>query len=794
MSVSGTEVHRRLNVRGLLIAVGLPILLVGSLVATLLGTGAFSRSGQSEDASLWLWTTPTGEIARVNGLTAATDARFEVTDAAGNTVQIEQTDRHLLLREIASGNVSAIDLTTLAITGTAETTPGDGVRVALHEDGAFIVDRLQGKVIQVDPVDLSPVGDPLSFPAGLTGGVFDRGGNLWLGVPREGTLVEIRPGETGARTVESRAIAEPRQQLSLTVLGDGVAVLNSTAQKMTTLRSNGALHETAVELLGPTQTAESSPGTVAAVTVTDPPSILTVDDATARMFMIAADSSPLLGAAMEFHERVYVPDGTSGLVWVYALDGTELDQIAIDSGKGPIELYHAGEVLFANAANTNSAVVVAADGTARQAEKDRDDILGGNVPPLDELSNAAGNDGDDERWNTDDSGNDRSSEGNGEQGGDEQRDTLPEPTPPGRVADLTAVGGDREVTLSWDAAPNNGAALTKYVVEGADRSWDIAPSQRVFEIGELTNGQAYEFTVTAHNALGSGPPAMSMPVVPTAEVPDAPSEVVAEAHPDGSVSLVWDEPDGQGNTITGYQVESVSSDGSSQVVAEPTETSHTFESGELDYGTGYTFTVRAVAGTTVSASSPQSNSVTPYARPDAPTNLRVTTKRDERGAVSVSWNQPANNGRTIQKYVVTANGRNQDVTGTSVVLSGYGDGQNVNVSVVAVNEAGESEPATGSASTVAPPSISLANVNHDGDRLEVTTNYDGGGGSATCEFSASYRRDGQPVRAFSLEHRGQSCSSWSVALDDYDSGDCTVTVTIKNVAGTDSATRTIRLR
>src|SRR5690606_30316916 len=261
---------RRLNVKGLLIAVGLPVVLVGALVATLLGTGAFSRENQGEDASLWLWTTPAGEIARVNGLTAATDARYELEDAAGNTVQIEQTDTHLLLRNIATGQVSAIDLSTLALTGSAETVPGEGVRVALHDDGAFIVDQTQGLISQVDPSTLQQIGETLTFPAGLTGGAFDGDGKLWVGVPREGTIVQIEPRESGAKPIATEVVAEPRQQLALTVLGDGVAVLNSTAQKMTTLRSDGSMHETEIELVGPTETADTSPGTVAAVTVTDP--------------------------------------------------------------------------------------------------------------------------------------------------------------------------------------------------------------------------------------------------------------------------------------------------------------------------------------------------------------------------------------------------------------------------------------------------------------------------------------------------------------------------------------------
>src|SRR5690606_37175318 len=153
--------------------------------------------------------------------------------------------------------------------------------------------------------------------------------------------------------------------------------------------------------------------TVAAVTVTDPPSVSTVDEEDARHFDIAAGPSQLLGASVEFHERVYVPDGAAGAVWVYDLSGKELDQIEIDSGGGPIELYHTGDTLFANAVNTHNAVVISSDGEARLAPKDRDVILGGNAPPEDD----------------DSSGGDEGEDGDGESG--------QEVGPPGAVTNLT---------------------------------------------------------------------------------------------------------------------------------------------------------------------------------------------------------------------------------------------------------------------------------------------------------------------------------------------------------------------
>ncbi|NUQ88559.1 MAG: fibronectin type III domain-containing protein, partial [Glycomyces artemisiae] len=695
---------RRLNVKGLLIAVGLPVVLVGALVATLLGTGAFSRENEGEDASLWLWTTPLGEIARVNGLTAATDVRLDITDAAGNAVQIEQTDSHLLLREIATGKVSAIDLSTLEVTGNAETAPGEGVRVALSDDGAFIIDQTQGLVNQVDPSTLSAIGDPLQFPAGLTGGAFDADGMLWVGVPREGTIVQIEPRDSGAKTAATEVVAQPRQELALTVLGDGVAVLNSTAKEMTTIRTDGRRAVTPVELAGPAETAVTSPGTIASVTVTDPPSIVTVDDEQTRSFAIGAGSSELLGASVEFHERIYVPDGASGLVWVYDLDGNELQRIEIDSGGGPVELYHTGDTLFANAVNTNAAVVVSADGVAALAPKNRDDILGGDAPP------------------TEDDGGDE-----GDEEGDDE--SAPEVGPPGAVTNLDGTVGDGTINLSWDAAPNNGSALTKYVVEGAGQSWEIAPSQRVLEIGDLENGQGYTFTVTAHNAEGAGDTATSPTITPSAEVPGAPSGVEATANPDGTVTVKWDEADGEGNDISGYQVEAIAS-GTQQVVGQANGTSFTVPVDTLTYGTGYTFQVTTLSGSAASAPSDISNSVTPFKAPDAPGDLLAQSSGSAAGTIDVSWSQPAHNGRDIQKYIVTAGSQTKEVTsGTTTSVSGFGANEQVSVSVVAVTEAGQSEPATTTSNTMSAPTVQISSHESLANQINLTLAIDDGGSS-----------------------------------------------------------------
>ena len=82
---------------------------------------------------------------------------------------------------------------------------------------------------------------------------------------------------------------------------------------------------------------------------------------------------------------------------------------------------------------------------------------------------------------------------------------------PNAVADLTASGGDGEVTLTWSAPSNNGSAISGYVVQYGtvvsglfDNTYndDAVPGATV---SGLTNGTEYQFRVIATNGYGDSP-------------------------------------------------------------------------------------------------------------------------------------------------------------------------------------------------------------------------------------------------------------------------------------------------
>ena len=76
---------------------------------------------------------------------------------------------------------------------------------------------------------------------------------------------------------------------------------------------------------------------------------------------------------------------------------------------------------------------------------------------------------------------------------------------------MTATAGNAPATVSWTAPSNGGSPITGYTVTpyvGPTRR-PRPPSRHApatsTTITGLTNGTAYTFTVTATNAIGSGP-------------------------------------------------------------------------------------------------------------------------------------------------------------------------------------------------------------------------------------------------------------------------------------------------
>ena len=753
---------RRWRSRGGLVTVGTVVSLVAGLGLTVLGLGAADQAVASYDAASWVWSRTKGEVARINGVTARVDTRVDVPKARGHELQVTQNDRFVILRDVQTGVISSMDLTTLQAFATPlRTTAGIGVSVALHEDAAFVIDAVQGEVRQLDPRTLAPVGQSLHYPPGITGGAFDGKGRLWIAVPSQGTVSAITPAKlpegsatggsgggaaaAGPTLIRTEPVASASHDLTISTLETGVAVLNRTTNVLTTIRDDSKV-VTTLPLSGPGTLPEHTDGAVVPVTVPDSRQVYAVPErGTVSDFAVPGDGAELQ-PAVAWEGFFYVADESTGMVHVFDAAGREQKGFAFKNAGGPLELQVRENYLFINAPGSSTARVVDNSHQVRVVDKYADDVLGGDPPA-----------------------------------------TPPAPPPPpdkprkplvskpGAPRNVRAAAGNAEVRVTWQAAAANGAAITKYVVEGAEQTFQVGANQRSLNVTGLTNGETYKFAVHAVNKKGDGPARFSNAARPTSEVPDAPTAATAEANADGTVRVSWPAANGQGLEIERYAVTAVSAGTSAPIGEAKGETSLTIKDGELEYGTQYAFTVVAVnergAG---SKASPISNSIVPFTRPGRPEGLDASTVSDQAGAIRVTWAAPAENGRPITKYVVAAGGKSTEVTdGTSATLDGFGTGENVAVEVRAVNEGGESEAATATAKTLPKPAVTVTGSSATFNTATVTFSVEAGGATPTCTVSASGGGGTASGSCSSLKVTGLSPST-----------SYTFTVTAKTAAGT----------
>jgi predicted RNA-binding protein with TRAM domain len=635
------------------------------------------------------------------------------------------------------------------------------VRVALDQHSAFVVDTVQGQVQQIDPATLGPIGPALHFTPGIAGGTFDGKGRLWIASPSEGTVTAITPaarpsGSTGGQAagtpaaedqVRTTTVAPPSHDLALSTMSDGVVVLNRTTNQLTTIRGDQTRKVT-LPLAGPGTLSDRVDGEQVPVTVADSRHVYVVNDKTGGQTDFAVPGSGTdLQAAVAWQGYFYVADAANGAVHVFDSAGREQKGFAFKNPGGPLEMEVREGYLFINAPNSSTARVVDDAHTVRTVDKYADDILGGDPPKTPPTPPPP-----------------------------PRKPSKPLVSRPGPPRNVRAAAGNATATVTWQSASANGAPILRYVVEGAGRTFQVGADQRSLAVTGLTNGETYQFAVHAVNRKGDGPAKTSNSVRPTSEVPDAPTAVTAEAKPDGTVAVSWPEANGQGLAISRYTVTAIS-EGGSAPIGDSTKASLTIPAGQLEYGKQYAFTVTAVnehgAG---SKASPVSASVVPFTTPGKPLNVDAGTDGGQAGAIKVAWQAPTDNGRPITKYVVAAGGKSTEVSdATTATLTGFEAGASVQVEVRAVNEAGQGDPATATATTVAKPRITVTGTNPAWNKATVSFSTDtGGASSTTCKMAGG----GGSASG--------SCSS--LAIDSLKPGTgYTFTITAANVAGSVTA-------
>ena len=231
---------------------------------------------------------------------------------------------------------------------------------------------------------------------------------------------------------------------------------------------------------------------------------------------------------------------------------------------------------------------------------------------------------------------------------------TPQQSPAATPTGLSALGGDAQVTLSWND-PND-SSITGYEYQqkesGTFGSWITILTSGYGEANStgytvttgVDNGKTYTFRIRAVDEAGDST-ASNQDSAST--LPAAPATLMATAS-DGQVTLSWDDP---GNaSITKYQY---STDGGSNYtdISGSSATTTNYSVTVLSDGTNtalvngstYTFAVRAVNSTGNGGES----TLTVAMVPPAPTGLTATGGD---GQVALSWDDPNDTSITGYQY------------------------------------------------------------------------------------------------------------------------------------------------
>jgi len=281
---------------------------------------------------------------------------------------------------------------------------------------------------------------------------------------------------------------------------------------------------------------------------------------------------------------------------------------------------------------------------------------------------------------------------------------------PGTPANLVVSTHSDSIALNWVApADNGGTAITDYEIwyrPVGSETWNMVDDG----VSATTNATAtgldvyarYEFFVDAVNAVGSGGASAivaSTPYVETA-APGVPTNVSATAGA-GVATVSFDAPVSDGNSpVLFYTVTSVPGGITASGTASPVTISG------LTNGVAYAFIVTATNAAGTSDASLQSNAVTPFAVPGAPTNVTATAGN---ASAVVSFTVPTDNGGiAITSYVVTSSPGGITKTGSSspITVTGLTNGVSYTFTVAAVNDIGQSV-ASSPSNAVSPRSADL---------------------------------------------------------------------------------------
>lgn len=700
-----------------------------------------------------------GKLGVQVGLPGMT-GRLQVVNTPGGAVV---TDQHGHLIKVSNDNFTT--------GGPIRLFGGSAATAAAGQHALYAIDLATGQIQQLNAAGprLASVGPPVSVGRPITSPVVAPDGSLYFAIPGEGSAGHVAHG----RLATIAHVGRPRDMLRVVLAGTLPVAADLTAGTVVRLgsaRVNGRAVRlpasfNAVRVAG----SDTGTGLVGAVSddAVDSVNAVTGAISTTRLpFRVAASAAAMIGQTV-----VLINSARRDVLIVNTATHLVRRPVTIPGTQVPDELTVSDRLVFVNASEGDSALVINGSGQIRKVTKYT------GPPPVKHPAPVHAP----------------------VPGHAPAPTTRPParhqgaPRRPGAPRDPVATPGNASVSVGWDAAADNGSALSAYQVTwaGSDGSAGHVAT-RGSALGAvikgLSNGISYVFTVAAVNGIGQGPSSRTARVTPSSSIPGAPAGLTALAsQPDGSITLKWTAAD------HGYHVGSYTiwqSGATVPLLSGVTATTATVGASQgLVPGTPAQFQVSAVG--TSGASGPRSAAsaaVTPYLAPAAPNVKAQVAPAGTSATLSVSCPASCQQGRPPKTYQVTVSPGGSPVTAVafasgaavSVPVTGLDANSSYTAAVTVTDSAGATgAPASVAITTPGPPSVAAVGGTASGLSLNVTATVGSGGLSVTCSVTANGAS------------QSGACSAISIGVPTYDTS-YPVTFSATNADGTATASGTVK--
>ncbi|MFD0672572.1 discoidin domain-containing protein [Cohnella sp. GCM10027633] len=216
---------------------------------------------------------------------------------------------------------------------------------------------------------------------------------------------------------------------------------------------------------------------------------------------------------------------------------------------------------------------------------------------------------------------------------------------PDAPVDVQAIGRDGSAEVSF-AAPirNGGSDIVRYTATAWLNGTAVSSEQgnvSPITIAGLTNGETYDITVVATNAIGDSDPSAPISVTPTLGLPSAPQAPASltSVAGDALVTLNWSVSDGAVSySVYKYEGTAAPVDPGDWAIVQASVTGATYDVTDLTNGTSYAFAVKAANAGGESGFSDATIATPTSELPPAPSAPAGLTSVAGDGRVALHWN------------------------------------------------------------------------------------------------------------------------------------------------------------